>query len=73
VEKDSSANGGITIVAQTDGSSSLLVALRPVDTENVAAGNYYHEAEIVDGSSNIFTVAVGKFRLQPAVLPPRST
>jgi len=33
----------------------------------------WHEAEIVDEAGNIFTVAVGKFKLQPAVLPPRST
>jgi hypothetical protein len=72
VEKDNSPSGGIVVAPQTDGFEYLVVTLNPADTENVAPGNYYHEAEIIDGAGNVFTIAVGKFRLQPAVLPPRS-
>ena len=73
VEKTNSPGGGITIDPQTDGFNWMFVSLKPIDTENVAPGNYYHEAEVIDGAGNIFTVAVGKFKLQPAVLPPYST
>jgi len=73
VEKTNDVGGGITIAAQTDGYDWMFVTLQPIDTENIEAGNYYHEAEMIDGSGNIFTIAIGKFKLQPAVLPPRST
>jgi hypothetical protein len=73
VEKTNAPAGGITIDPHTDGFDYLTVTLRPADTEDLVPGNYYHEAEIVDESGNVFTVCLGKFRLQPAVLPPRST
>ena|SRR6516162_513691 len=73
VEKTNDVGGGITIDPQTDGFNYLFVTLKPIDTENVTPGNYYHEAEVIDGAGNIFTVAVGKFKLQPAVLPPYPT
>jgi hypothetical protein len=73
VQKDNSPSGGIMIEPQTDGFDYLVVTLNPADTENIAPGNYYHEAEITDAGGHIFTIAVGKFKLQPAVLPPRST
>jgi hypothetical protein len=73
VQKTNDPGGGIVIDPQTDGFDWMFVTLKPVDTENVAPGNYYHEAEVIDGAGNIFTVAVGKFKLQHAVLPPYST
>jgi hypothetical protein len=73
VEKTNDAGGGITIAPQTDGYDWMFVTLNPADTGDVTPGSYYHEAEVIDGSGNIFTIAVGKFKLQPAVLPPRST
>jgi hypothetical protein len=73
VQKTTAPSGGIAIEPQTDGFNWMFVTLKPIDTENVTPGNYYHEAEVIDGAGNIFTVAVGKFKLQPAVLPPRST
>src|SRR6516162_2911559 len=73
VEKSNAPGGGITINLETDGFNWMFIVLHSTDTENVTPGNYYHEAEIIDGAGNIFTVAVGKFKLQPAVLPPYST
>jgi hypothetical protein len=73
VEKTNDPSGGITIAPQTDGFDWMFVSLNPADTGDVAPGTYYHEAEVIDGSGNIFTIAVGKFKLVAAVLPPRST
>jgi hypothetical protein len=74
VQKNSdTAGGGIVIEPITsDPYDYMIVTLHPIDTENLIPGNYYHEAEIVDGAGNIYTVCVGKFKLQPAVLPPYS-
>jgi hypothetical protein len=58
------------IVIESAGSqSTLVVTLDPADTENVAPGNLYHEAEIIDDAGKVSTVTVGRFALEPSMIP----
>lgn len=48
----------------------VFVKLLPVDTENVAPNpNYYHECQVVLSDGTVSTVVVGKFKLNPTVIP----
>ena len=42
--------------------------LAPEDTEGLAAGNYYHEAEITTAQGKIYTVMVGTLRIDPQLI-----
>jgi len=49
------------------------VKLLPVDTENVVANpNLYHECQVVLSSGEVTTPAIGKFKLNPTVIPDPS-
>lgn len=67
VEK--AVGSGLSLAANTGGEWSIVVTLDPADTEGKKAGTYYHECEVVDGSGNVSTVTVGKFKLQPTLIP----
>lgn len=46
------------------------VRLVPSDTEDVAPNaNLYHECEVVLASGEVLTVAIGKMKLNPTVIP----
>jgi len=46
------------------------VKLIPSDTEDVPPNpNYYHECQVVDASGTVATIAVGKFKLNPTIIP----
>lgn len=48
-------------IAITPGTGGLFtITLEPADTESVAPGAYYHEAEVTDISGNVATVLTGK-------------
>jgi len=49
------------------------VRLTPADTENIAPNaNYYHECQAVLFSGEVTTPAIGKFKLNPTVIPDPS-
>jgi hypothetical protein len=54
---------GITITSSS-GLYTLNITLEPEDTEDLRAGEWYHEAEVVDSSGNVATVTVGTFTLE---------
>ena len=46
------------------------IKLLPADTENIAPNpNYYHECQVVDASGTVATIAIGKFKLNPTIIP----
>lgn len=50
----------------------VTVILEPEDTDEdsgIAAGNYYHELRVVDGSGNPSTPAIGTVTLKAVILP----
>ena len=52
-----SLTSGISITDPVNG--EFLVIIDPADTEAIAAGFYYHEAEVIDSAGDVVTVAIG--------------
>jgi hypothetical protein len=65
-----SGDGSITLAKDVDGFWHALIELSPDDTEDLEAGNFYHELELVDVSDNVTTLMVGKFKLVPTIVDP---
>ena len=65
-------DGGI-VITEDDGLYTLTIELQPEDTEELTAGRYYHECEVVDAAGDISTVSVGKFVLKPTLIPDELT
>lgn len=60
LQKDSLLAGGVAI---TDGPNGVFqVTLAPTDTDPLS-GDFYHEAQVKDGSGNISTVLTGKITI----------
>lgn len=51
----------------TNGSSAITIALDEADTDDVAAGTYYHECRVVDGSSQHDVVFTGGLTLKESL------
>lgn len=60
---------GLALTVNTGGEWIVVVTLDPSDTEGKKSGTYYHECEVVDASGNVSTVTIGKFKLQPTLIP----
>lgn len=61
VEKDNAGTGGVQI---TDAAGGVFdVSLDPADTDDLS-GEYYHEAEVTDGSGDTETVWTGWIDIQ---------
>lgn len=64
-----SSGTGITFDLGTD-VDTVVITLDASDTETLTkTGTFYHECEVVDGSGDVSTVAVGKFVLKPTMIP----
>lgn len=50
----------------TNGTSQIEIALAESDTDDLAAGTYYHECRVVDGSGNNDVVFTGGLTLKPS-------
>ncbi len=61
LQKDNAGTGGITITDALNG--EFQVTLAPADTATLA-GEFYHEAQIRDGSGNISTVLTGTLTIK---------
>ena len=55
------AKSGISPSDPTNG--KFQVTIDPADTSSLAAGKYFHEAELTDSSSRVITVAEGQMTL----------
>jgi hypothetical protein len=66
VMKSSAAPGEITIDIPN---STIIVDLLPDDTENVPAGSWYMECEVIDGQNRVTTLFTGKFKVNNVVIP----
>lgn len=42
--------------------------LWPQDTDDLAPGNYYHEAEVITASGRVYTVMTGSLRIEPQLI-----
>ena len=51
------------------GPSIFFFDLQPEDTESLAAGIHYHEAEIITYQGRVYTVMVGSLRIEPQLIP----
>jgi hypothetical protein len=73
IEKNTGINGGMSIANPGSGAEwDLVITIKPVDTETLKAGTWYHEAEIVDSSLNVSTVTTGPFVLVQTMIPDDS-
>jgi hypothetical protein len=68
VEKSTASGGGMTL-ENNAGLWSVVITLVPTDTENVAAGRWYHECEVIDAAGNVARVLLGKFIMNPSLIP----
>jgi hypothetical protein len=59
----SKATGGGGIDFTNPAGGFFIVTLDPSDTSELKARTYYHEAEMIDGSGIVATVAVGSIKL----------
>lgn len=50
----------------TNGTNEVTIALDKADTDDLDAGDYYHELRVTDGSGNEDVVFDGIFRLEPS-------
>ena len=48
---------------------SVLIDFLPEDTEDVPAGSYYHECELVDTQDRVTTLFRGKIRINKVLIP----
>jgi hypothetical protein len=64
-----SGGNGLVLDGNTAGEWIVMITLDPSDTEDLKAGKFYHECEVVDSSGNVSTVTVGKFTLLPTLIP----
>ena len=62
-----STASGITITNPAGG--IFEVYLRPSNTKNLVAGEYYHEASMVDALGNVSTLAIGTIILKASLVP----
>lgn len=60
LQKDNTGGGGVAITDAVNG--KFQVTLAPADTAALS-GDYYHEAQVRDGSGNISTVLTGKLAI----------
>jgi hypothetical protein len=73
IEKNTGINGGMVLSNPGSGPEwDLVITLKPIDTENLKAGNWYHEAEVVDSNLNVSTVTTGPFVLMQTMIPDDS-
>ena len=54
---------GITIT-ESGGTYTLNVTINPEDTEELRAGDWYHEAEVITSGGSVYTVTTGTFALE---------
>ncbi len=70
IEKSTESLGGVEITNPGGGDEwDLVITLNPVDTELLKAGDWYHEAEIIDADNNVATVTTGTFTLVGTLIP----
>lgn len=48
---------------------SVIVPINPADTQHIPKGNWYHECEVVLASGAVGRVALGKFKVNPSLIP----
>lgn len=69
-------NGGPLVIKKSNNPSEIIIKdtqfkieLKPEDTKDLKENiNYYHEAEIIDDSNQISTIATGRMRLKPTLI-----
>jgi hypothetical protein len=72
IEKNNDPFGGLEIVNPGGGDEwDLVITIKPIDTENLKAGDFYHEAEVVDAAGQVSTVMTGPFILVATMIPDR--
>jgi hypothetical protein len=59
---------GITLT-NSSGQWTIHVQLDSDDTENIPAGSFYYELEIIDHQGNVSTAFIGKFKLNAVIIP----
>jgi len=62
---EKSTSDGITIPDPLRG--LIRIDLQPEDTENMPAGFYYHEAELMESSGAISVITIGRVQLHPSI------
>jgi hypothetical protein len=67
VSKQSTLPGQIDLSATGD----LVVHLVSADTEGMASGGYYHEAQVTLSDGRVGTVLTGKFKIKQNLIVPR--
>jgi hypothetical protein len=69
VEKSLASGGGISLSQGLDNYWTVSVTLFPPDTQDVPSGRWYHECETIDAGGDVATVTIGRFILNPSLIP----
>ena len=67
ITKNNGEGGGLEILDQEANKGEFTITLAPADTEKLGGVTYYHEAEVIDASTNVSTVTRGMMEVKKAL------